>query len=32
MTDEFKVIADRIRELREACDYTVKQLADELGI
>lgn len=32
MADELKMIADRIRELRESCDYTVKQLADELGI
>ncbi len=32
MADELKMIAHRIRELREACDYTVNQLAEELGI
>ncbi len=32
MADELKLIADRIRELRESCDYTVEQLAEELGI
>lgn len=32
MADELKLIAERIRELRESCDYSIRQLADELGI
>ncbi len=32
MAEELKMIAQRIRELREACDYTPQRLADELGL
>ncbi|MDY4975792.1 MAG: cupin domain-containing protein [Clostridia bacterium] len=32
MAEELKMIAERIRELREACDYTPQRLARELGI
>ncbi len=32
MAEELKIIAQRIRELREACDYTPQTLAKELGI
>lgn len=32
MAEEIKMIAQRIRELREACDYTPQTLAKELGI
>ena len=32
MAEELKMIAQRIRELREACDYTPQTLAKELGI
>ena len=29
---EINEIAERIKGLREACDYTAEKLADELGI
>lgn len=32
MPRELQAIADRIRELRESCDYTPETLANELGI
>ena len=32
MPEELKQIAQRIRELRESCDYTPETLAKELGI
>ena len=32
MTDQVKAIAERIKELREICEYTPQQVAEAAGV